>query len=319
MSTLIPRLWPFLSHSTSSVRKSTLVTLQTLTKNTLNDKSAELGGEAIVIKSPINTSSPAPFAAAGLAETNFSFDSKILRLNFGVIDWNWKLLQEALRHIFQRILVEPLAEIQDMAKLVWSNLVVNADLGALLHAACPFVSSWICLAMQPPRLAFDPSILIHAVVQTATTAGADVHTTTHRRRHQRLADDLGGSNPLGSLKLYLGGSESTPLEVREKNYVRARVTAARVLGSLSHYLVQPAPGVVYTPETESPMDCYAKVLLGHLNSRSAVQRLVCALIIAFWAKSDPSVCPGPIKLQEKLRSCVTEYVYYDEVAVSLTR
>ncbi|XP_061399737.1 TATA-binding protein-associated factor 172 [Musca vetustissima] len=309
MSTLIPRLWPFLSHSSSSVRKSTLVTLQTLTKNTQSPVKTESMDATVATLEKSSTN---------LTSDNFSFDSKSLRLNFGVIDWNWKLLQDALRHLFQRILVEPMVDVQEMAKLVWLNLIANADLGALLHAACPFVSSWICLAMQPPRLAFDPSILIHAV----QPPGTDTTTTTspqQRRRQCKLADDLGGSNPLCNQKLYLGGSESTPVEVREKNYIRARITAARVLGSLSHYLVQPAPGVIYTPETESPMDCYAKVLLGHLNSRSAVQRLVCGLIIAFWAKSDPSVCPGPPKLQEKLRQCVMESVYYDEVAVAFTR
>ncbi|XP_037813785.1 TATA-binding protein-associated factor 172 [Lucilia sericata] len=310
MSTLIPRLWPFLSHSTSSVRKSTLVTLDTLTRNaTVKEKNIA----ANVCGSEGNNTAVA--AVSSKCGENFSFDSKNLRLNFGVIDWQWKLLQEALRHVFQRILVEPHEEIQQMARDVWLNLIANADLGALLHAACPFVSSWICLAMQPPRLSFDPSILI----QTTSAAGETSDPTTHRRRHHKLADDLGGSNPTASLKLYLGGSESTPIEVREKNYIRARVTAARVLGSLSHYLVKPAPGVIYTAETESPMDCYTKVLLGHLNSRSAVQRLVCGLIIAFWAKSDPSICPGPSQLQEKLRYCIMEYVYYDEVAVSLTR
>ncbi|XP_073832127.1 histone acetyltransferase 1 [Musca autumnalis] len=319
MSTLIPRLWPFLSHSSSSVRKSTLVTLQTLTKNTQSPIKAESMEAAVAVNSVAKS---IPTNSSTATTTNFSFDSKNLRLNFGVIDWNWKLLQDALRHLFQRILVEPLVDVQEMAKLVWLNLIANADLGALLHAACPFVSSWICLAMQPPRLAFDPSILIHAVTPPGaaeTSSSNTISPTPQRRRQCKMADDLGGSNPLCNQKLYLGGSESTPIEVREKNYVRARITAARVLGSLSHYLVQPAPGVIYTPETESPMDCYAKVLLGHLNSRSAVQRLVCGLIIAFWAKSDPSVCPGPPKLQEKLRQCVMESVYYDEVAVAFTR
>ncbi|KAM7362772.1 histone acetyltransferase 1 isoform 1-T2 [Cochliomyia hominivorax] len=309
MSTLIPRLWPFLSHSTSSVRKSTLITLKTLTRNVTEMEKCAAGLKASGIDGKVN------IAALSKCGENISFDSKNLRLNFGVIDWQWKLLQEALRHVFQRILVEPLEEIQQMATDVWLNLIANADLGALLHAACPFVSSWICLAMQPPRLPFDPSILIQ------TTSGlVDMgDTATHRRRHHKLADDLGGSNPTASLKLYLGGSESTPIEVREQNYIRARVMASRVLGTLSSYLVKPAPGVIYTPDTESPMDCYTKVLLGHLNSRSAVQRLVCGLIIAFWAKSDPFICPGPPQLQEKLRYCIMEYVYYDEVAISLTR
>lgn len=307
MSTLIPRLWPFLSHSTSSVRKSTLVTLRTLTGHSKTVKN-NTGDYLVDIEA--NTSGKSIKCAE-----NFSFDSKNLSINIGVIDWQWKLLQEALRHIFQRILVEPNAEIQNMAKEVWYNLITEADLGALLHAACPFVSSWICLAMQPPRLAFDPSILIQATSPISESSDA----STHRRRQHKLSDDLGGAIPLASLKLYLGGSESTPIEIREQNYVRARVMASRALGSLSHYLVKPAPGIVYTPDTESPMDCYTKVLLGHLNSRSAVQRLVCSLIIAFWAKCDPCVCPGPSQLQEKLRSCIMEYVYYDEVAVSLTR
>jgi len=61
------------------------------------------------------------------------------------------------------------------------------------------------------------------------------------------------------------------------------------------------------------------VLLGHLNAHSAVQRIVCGLIIAFWALEDEPVRPGPPNLQEKLHQCVSEYVYYDEVAISLTR
>lgn len=101
--------------------------------------------------------------------------------------------------------------------------------------------------------------------------------------------------------------------------MKARVNAARILGFLSQYLVQPAPGVIYTPEIESPVDCYTKVLLGHLQSRSALQRLICGMIISFWALSDPSIKPGPPQLQEKLKYCVMEYVYYDEVALSFTR
>lgn len=304
MSTLVPRLWPFLSHSTSSVRKSTLITLQTLTINNSVKKESSI--------TPIAKTD-------AMTEADFNFDSKNLKLNFGVIDWQWKLVQDALRHIYQRILVEPLADIQESAKNVWLNIIESADLGALLHAACPYVSSWICLAMQPSRLPFDPAILIQTVSTDCNSSGNQDSSPAQRRRQQRFADDLGGANSPVMLKLYLGGSESTPQEVREQNYVRTRITAARVLGSLSRYLVQPAPGVVYTSDSESPMECYVKVLLGHLNSRSSVQRIVCSLIIAFWAQNDCTVCPGPQKLQEKLLSCVAECVYYDEVAINFTR
>lgn len=293
MAILVPRLWPFLSHSTSSVRRSTLKTLMTLTS-------------ADRVKSEPKDENQVKEEA----------DKEEMKLNFGVSDWKWELLQQALRHIYQRILVEPQADIQALARQVWSNLIQHADLGALLHAACPFVSSWICLSMQPPRLAFDAGVLIRA--------GGDVSTpgSTSRKRTPRIGDELGGNilaQSNASLKLYLGGSEATPLDVRDANFMRARISSSRALGALSHYLVQPAPGVVYTPQTESPTDCYTKVLLGHLNAHSAVQRIVCGLIIAFWALEDEPVRPGPPNLQEKLHQCVSEYVYYDEVAISLTR
>ncbi|KAH8383101.1 hypothetical protein KR009_006769, partial [Drosophila setifemur] len=292
MSTLVPRLFPFLSHSTSSVRRSTLKTLITLTSG---DR----------VKMEIKE------------EPETKEKTTQMKLNFGVGDWKWQLLQQALRHIYQRILVEPQADIQALARRVWSNLIEHADLGALLHAACPYVSSWICLSMQPPRLAFDPGVLIRAGGDSSPTG-----VVTPKKRTPRIGDDLGGTilaHTNVTLKLYLGGSEATPLDLREANFMRARIASSRALGALSHYLVQPAPGVVYTPQTESPTDCYTKVLLGHLNAHSAVQRIVCGLIIAFWALEDEPVRPGPPNLQEKLHQCVSEYVYYDEVAISLTR
>lgn len=270
MSTLIPRLWPFLSHSSSSVRKSTLVTLQTLTKSS-NNIEINKYSSVIVTTGNVNPNETGGVIVSGNPSNHseINFDSKNLKLNFGVKDWLSNLLQEALRHIYQRILVEQQHEIQQLAQQVWTNMICNANLTALLHAACPYVSSWICLAMQPPRLAFDSSILIQTISTT---------DLSQRRRTHRIGDDLGG-NVILQQKLYLGGPESTPQDVRERNYLRARVIASRVLGSLSHYLVQPAPGVDYTATTESPISCYTKVLHGHLQSRSAVQRTVCGKIL----------------------------------------
>lgn len=73
LSDVVPRLWPFLSHSTSSVRRATLQTLRTLTGMSLQDKN---------------------------------------------LQWTASLLQDALRHIFQRALVEPIPEIQDLCEQV---------------------------------------------------------------------------------------------------------------------------------------------------------------------------------------------------------
>ncbi|XP_004536960.1 TATA-binding protein-associated factor 172 isoform X2 [Ceratitis capitata] len=329
MSTLIPRLWPFLSHSTSSVRKSTLLTLQTLTASNVKMENSEPADINVPTTSSGTSNNGNGVKVPSIESPNdlssaitINFDSKKLNLNLGVIDWQWKLLQDTQRFIFERILVEPQADIQEMSIKVWNNLLQNADLGALLHAACPIVSSWICLAMQPPRLAFDASTLIHTTSLSCSSSGPSTDSASHmsaRRRTQRIADDLGVNSSPAMQRYFLGGNEATPQEVRDRNVVRARVTAARVLGALSKYLVQPAPGVVYTPNMESPMDCYTKVLMGYLNSRSAVQRIVCGLIIAFWAQLDPSMRKAAPKLAEKLRACVMEYVYYDEVAVLFTR
>lgn len=124
---------------------------------------------------------------------------------------------------------------------------------------------------------------------------------------------------LQPLKLYLGGSETTPQEIREKNVPIARCRATRMLGALSKYLVKPAPYVVYTPDVESPIECYTKLLLGYLQSKSAIQRIICGLVISFWASTDPPMRPGPAQLQNKVRSSLNEYIYYDEVATYFTR
>lgn len=72
MKELVPRLWPFLWHASSSVRRATLQTLATLA---------------------------AASASCWPAEP---------------------LLQDALRHLFQRALVESVADIQNLVELVIS-------------------------------------------------------------------------------------------------------------------------------------------------------------------------------------------------------
>lgn len=271
MENLIPRLWPFLSHPTSSVRRSTLQTLKKLTDETDNP-----------------TTRPS---------AQQQTDNSTLHLNFGVRYWPSGLVQEALRHIYQRVLVEHVEDIQHLVENVWGNIVTKSDLATLLHAACPYVSCWMCLAMQPSRLAFDPNLMIYA----KTRAG-------------RLND--AGALPLQ--KLYLGGVETISQELREKNVVRARYKACKMLGLLSQFLVLPAPNVVYKTSAESPMDCYSKLLLGYLNSRSSLQRIISSMIITFWAEKNP-LLEVPDELQERLKCSLTEYIYFDEIATMVTR
>lgn len=120
-------------------------------------------------------------------------------------------------------------------------------------------------------------------------------------------------------KWYMGGSETIPLATREGNVIRARCMTARMLGLLSCYIVKTAPEIVYTEEMESPIDCYVKILLVHLQSKSAVQRMMTGLIIAEWAKLDIDTKSCPDSLKNRLHECLSECVYFDEIAVSFTK
>ncbi|CAL7935310.1 unnamed protein product [Xylocopa violacea] len=285
LSQVLPRLWPFLSHSSSSVRKATLQTLQTLTGDDCarNENKKERWGEG-----------------GGF------------------------VLQEALRHVFQRVLIEHVTAIQDVAERVWENLVVQSDLELLLHAACPLVSTWLCLAMQPEHVPFNPNLLMTI---SSSTKGTRINQAIGTCDGQSDASSNGGSNAAGGnpksmseLKVYIGGIETVAQNIRKSNVVQARCRAARMLGLLSHYVVQPAPGVTYTPDIPSPSLCYANVLLAHLNSRSALQRTVAGLTMSHWATVNDMKPPViPDILRKRLLECLNECVYYDEIAASFTR
>lgn len=210
------------------------------------------------------------------------------------------VLQEALRHVFQCVLVEHITAIQDVAERVWENLVVKSDLELLLHAACPHISTWLCLAMQPEHVPFNPNLLM--IVTSNISKGAKNNQTVTNCDGQSDTGSNGGNvnttKTLSELKMYIGGIETVALNVRKANVVQARCRASRMLGLLSHYVVQPAPGVIYPADVPSPAVCYAKVLLAHLNSRSALQRTVVGFTMSHWATVAPM---GPPVVPDILR------------------
>ncbi|CAH0388988.1 unnamed protein product [Bemisia tabaci] len=100
--------------------------------------------------------------------------------------------------------------------------------------------------------------------------------------------------------------------------MKARFMASKMLGALSVHLVKPAPGVIYDEESESPINCFIKVLLVYLNSKSALQRTVIGLVMAEWARlAAPSPCPPLLK--DRLLFCLNEGLFFDEIASSYTK
>ncbi|XP_017770468.1 PREDICTED: TATA-binding protein-associated factor 172 [Nicrophorus vespilloides] len=255
LSDVVPRLWPFLSHGTSSVRKATLQTLGTLTKS-------------------------------------------------NSMQWEAQLLQDALRHVFQRVLVESLADVRNVAEKVWRQLLENSGLVELLHASCPFISIWLCLSMQSVRIPFDCNLMIQA--------------KTSRERKYKLEGVQNFENNIVIPKWYIGGTETVPVATREANAVEVRCMASRMLGLLSCYIVQPAPGVSYE-NTEKPIECYEKILLAHLGTKSALQRMVVGLVMSEWAQLETTISECPENISNILNTCLGDFVYYDEIAHSFTR
>nr|XP_049699746.1 TATA-binding protein-associated factor 172 [Helicoverpa armigera] len=312
LADVLPRLWPYLDHSTSSVRKATLQTLRTLTR-------------------PLVTTHNGDVTNGGGDVTN-GHDQ--------YLSWTPELLQEAMRHIYQRVLFEHVHDIQEIAVQVWENFLKYASLGVILLAACPMLATWLCLAMQPARLPVDAALLLHPPPK--------------ERRTRTTSQSLDGPVPAElrpTRAWFVGGSESAPCAARDANVMRARCRAAYILGYLSCYLVQPAPGIEYKAEDESPIDCYVKVMVVYLRSGSALQRLVASLVVSSWAKHTvtqnkfpPSIHTNghvehkeeeadtqnsedespisrlaPPLLTSTLHTALNQALYYDEVALNCNR
>lgn len=264
LAILVPRLWPFLGHNSTVVRKSVLQALEMLATE-FKDENCE--------------------------------------------SWLIPILADALRLIFQRCLVEHSSNIHELLYRVWNELVNRSPLIELLNSSCPFVSGWLCLMMHPARVAIDPAVT-HSWL-------------TVKKKTKELGKMCKGrKNDAGvmSEQFYIGGSEFLCESITqwEINVMKARIMASKFMGQLSKYVTKPVPGIVYTSEMESPVDCFARLILFHLNSKSALQRLAVGLVVLNWAREEvDNECPLTIK--DKCLQCLNENILFDEIAISFTR
>ncbi|XP_055469787.1 TATA-binding protein-associated factor 172 isoform X2 [Psammomys obesus] len=114
LTVLVPRVWPFLHHTISSVRRAALETLFTLLSTQDQNSSS----------------------------------------------WLIPILSDMLRHIFQFCVLESSQEILDLIHKVWMELLSKASVQYVVAAACPWMSAWLCLMMQPSHLPFDLNMLL---------------------------------------------------------------------------------------------------------------------------------------------------------------
>lgn len=76
--------------------------------------------------------------------------------------WLLPILQETLRHIYQRSLLEPRLELLGVVEGVWGAVLQAVPAEYLVAAATPWLGVWLCLLMQPAKMAYDPAYLIEA-------------------------------------------------------------------------------------------------------------------------------------------------------------
>ncbi|KAH8028372.1 hypothetical protein HPB51_016195 [Rhipicephalus microplus] len=61
---------------------------------------------------------------------------------------------------------------------------------------------------------------------------------------------------------------------------------SRLLGLLSGFVTRPMPGLE-VPPVESPVESFARLVLFHLASKSALQRMMTAAVMAHWVSLHP--------------------------------
>ncbi|CAN8008171.1 unnamed protein product, partial [Ixodes pacificus] len=226
-------------------------------------------------------------------------------------DWLPPVLPDMLRLLLQRCLVENCPDTLQLIYQVWSQLVSTAPLGPLLTAACPCLGSWLCLLMHPAHLQVDLVALQWLVLPPKVKVRPQ-----GEKRGRRVSDPPALEQPV-----YIGGAESLgdPPQERERLVLQCRLMAARLLGLLSGPVTRPMPGLEQPPPpSESPVECYARLLLFHLGSKSALQRTMAAQVLAHWVRTDEGhECPASVR--DRVLECLGESIYFDEMAGAFTR
>ncbi|XP_072029618.1 TATA-binding protein-associated factor 172-like [Amphiura filiformis] len=213
--------------------------------------------------------------------------------------WLPPILQDALRHMYQRSLLETNQDILDLIEKVWDALLSKSPLEPLVACACPWISGWMCLAMQPSHLPFEAQMLIEAKHKTKES-----HKSLGKswKTQQTIKEDD---------REYIAGEDTLNAGTTERTraVLQARIRASRLLGKISSYITSKQ----LSSETNT-MESFAQILIFHLSSKSAVQRMVVGLVIEQWAQSD-QLCQCPETVKAKVLEVLSSSVYFDEVSV----
>ncbi|XP_048862553.1 TATA-binding protein-associated factor 172 isoform X1 [Brienomyrus brachyistius] len=259
LTVLVPRVWPFLRHTISSVRKAALETLFTL----------------------------------------------LSKADQSCAEWLTPILQDVLRHIFQSCILESNQEILELIQKVWTELISQALQQYVVAASCPWMGAWLCLMMQPSHIPIDHNMLLEVKA---------------RSKEKSCGKPRQGPNQVKeTIQEYIAGAETVTEDPATRDYVvmRARLMAAKLLGVLCHCICDPRLNA--TTQEIRPAESLAQLLLFHLNSKSALQRVAVALVLCEWAALPQECRVVSSAVQPRLLAILSEHLYYDEIAIPFTR
>ncbi|XP_037533534.1 TATA-binding protein-associated factor 172 [Nematolebias whitei] len=261
LTVLVPRVWPFLRHTISSVRKAALETLHTLLSKA--DQSCAV--------------------------------------------WINPILQDMLRHIFQSCILESNEEILELIQKVWMELLSQAPQQFVVAASCPWVAAWLCLMMQASHIPIDLKMLLEV---KARCNSKDKGGTKARQGTNQVKE---------TVQEYIAGAETVTEDPVTRDYVvvRARLMAAKLLGALCRCICDPQLNAA--SQEIRPAESLGQLLLFHLNSKSALQRIAVALVLCEWAALQKDCQMVSSTVQPRLLAILTEQLYYDEIAIPFTR
>uniref|UniRef100_A0A671LIB3 TATA-binding protein-associated factor 172-like n=1 Tax=Sinocyclocheilus anshuiensis TaxID=1608454 RepID=A0A671LIB3_9TELE len=219
--------------------------------------------------------------------------------------WLNPIMQDMLRHIFQSCILESNQEILELIQKVWGELLQQAPQQYVVAASCPWMGAWLCLMMQASHIPIDPNMLLEVKA--------------------RLKEKAAGKTRQGSVPVketvqeYIGGAETITEDPATRDYVvtRARLMAAKLLGALCSCICDPR--LNSSSQELRPAESLAQLLLFHLNSKSALQRIAVSMVICEWAGLQKECELLSSVVQPRLLVILSEQLYYDEIAIPFTR
>ncbi|KAG6504315.1 hypothetical protein ZIOFF_036646 [Zingiber officinale] len=238
LSTLTPRLWPFMRHTITSVRHSAIRTLLVQASKFVQER---------------------------LLEVSFTRSSS---MSVAARFWPTSILSDALRIVYQNMLLESNDEILCSSERVW-RLLLQCPEKDLEVAGGLYFSSWIEIATTPYGSALDTTKMFWPVAlprkshfrAAAKMRAVMLEGSAKENALQDKSFDLSASIPM-----IIIGADS------EKSVIHTRVTTATALGVFASKL----------PETS--LQVVVDSLWKDISSSSGVQRQVASMVIVAWFK-----------------------------------